>query len=178
MLIKSSSHPIIIHKVREPFGYLSNMSHHVIHHENKEYPTAESLFQALRFNSVKEYAIAEQIAQQSNPMRAKMLAKSHKQVLIDKQYDFYGAIDIMHMQICVARKAEQYPDLMQELLTTEDRPIIEDCSARASLSGLFWGMKLDESFGIWVGENMLGNIWQEQRNILRASSFNYCYFDI
>lgn len=112
-------------------------------------------------------------------MKAKMLAKSHKQVLIDKHYDFYGAIDIMHMQICVSCKAEQYSELMKELISTEDRPIIEDCSARASLSGLFWGMKLDDSLGIWVGENMLGNIWQEQRNILRErESILPFHFDI
>ena len=50
------------------------------------------------------------------------------------------------MKLCLELKVNAYPELLSLLSLTQDRAIIEDCSKRASLSGLFWGMKFDGLF--------------------------------
>lgn len=166
IIIDNNTHPIVIRKVKEPFGWMGNMSSHPIIYQEKEYKTTEHLFQALRFKFIKHEAIAENIRNESNPMKAKMIAKSNYNLLIDNNYLMYShsSPDIVHMKLCLELKLNAYPELMNQLRLTDNLHIIEDCSNRASLSGLFWGMKYDETFNLWIGENILGTLWEDIRS--------------
>lgn len=68
---------ILIRKVAEPGGWLSNMSPHPIVYEGLKWWHAESLFQALRFAPDDEEA-REAVRGPSSPMKAKMIAKRFK----------------------------------------------------------------------------------------------------
>ena len=58
-------------KVKLPFGWLGNMSPHPIIFWDKEWRTAEALFQAGRF--VTDDPIREEIRAEASPMSAKMI---------------------------------------------------------------------------------------------------------
>lgn len=76
---------IVFTKVRLPYGWLGNMSPHSVIHEGIEYPTAEAMFQALRFDSE---TTRRAIASFKSPMAAKMYAKSHRrEMTVDPQSD-------------------------------------------------------------------------------------------
>lgn len=146
-------------KVSLPYGWLSNMSPHPIVYNETKYLTAEALFQSLRFEGFPD--IQKEIEDQKSPMAAKMVAKSNRDILLKKGYQFLGEKDIELMKLCVKLKIEQYPNLANDLLASENVNIIEDCSARPNSSGLFWGAEKTNSG--WNGENMLGKIWMEER---------------
>lgn len=147
---------ILIRKVNEPFGYLGNMSPHPLFYEGYEYSTAEALFQCLRFD---DYEIQTEIWGQTSPMAAKMKAKKHKSLMVVVPQ---SEKDVANMEWTLRLKLEQHPKVLKGLIETGDRPIIEDCSARPSKSGLFWGAKLQD--GEWVGTNRLGNLWMSLRD--------------
>lgn len=146
-------------KVKLPYGWLGNMSPHPIRYEYLDYSTAEALFQVLRF---KDSAIRAAIRSARSPMTAKMVAKAHadKMVVIPR-----SAEDLENMRLVLTMKLAQHADLEEELLKTGDAILIEDCSARSSTSGLFWGMA--RSAEGWKGENQLGKLWMERRAALR-----------
>jgi ribA/ribD-fused uncharacterized protein len=146
-------------KVKEPFGWLGNMSPHPVVYEDKEYRTAEALFQALRF---KDPTIMEAIRLEKSPMSAKMLAKKHKAEMF--LCPMSGA-DVEVMRIVLRLKIEQHPELKEELLATGDETIVEDCTKRDRGSARFWGAVLVD--GEWQGENMLGRLWMNLRRELR-----------
>ncbi len=152
--------PVLIRKVKEPFGWLGNMSPHPIETEHHNFLTSEALFQCLRFDDPE---IIEEIAAQKSPMAAKMKAKKHKgEMIVEPMSDE----DVDNMRLCLRLKLKQNPELKDQLLATGDEPIIEDCSKRPRGSGMFWGMALKG--GEWVGENTLGKLWMELRSQLAA----------
>lgn len=151
-------------KVALPYGWLGNMAPYPIEYENKVYRTTEALFQSLRFNGFPE--IQEEIREQKSPMTAKMVAKKYKHELVN--YELCGEQDIENMKKCVRLKLEQHPKLKNELLETQNIPIIEDCTARPQGSGIIWGAALQN--GKWIGQNILGKIWEDQREELRIEN--------
>jgi predicted NAD-dependent protein-ADP-ribosyltransferase YbiA (DUF1768 family) len=67
------------------------------------------------------------------------------------------------MKMCVKLKLEQHPHLVKELKETGKCKIYEDVSSRGKRgSNLFWGALMEN--GSWVGQNHLGNIWEEIRD--------------
>ena len=153
---------IAFRKVKEPYGWLGNMSPSPITYEGKIYRTAEALFQALRFES-DEYR--EKIRSCTSPMTAKMSAKKHEQhmAIVPRSRE-----DLANMKKVLELKLQQHPQLVSALLATGDAQIVEDCSSRPQGSGTFWGaVKAPEG---WVGENQLGKLWMELREALRTSS--------
>lgn len=147
---------ILFKKVKEKFGWLSNMSPHPV----DDYRTAEAFFQAMRFDNP---AIQEEIKACKSPMAAKMVAKAHAdKMTIEPRSD----IDLHLMRMVVRRKLDQNPELRAELLETGDEHIVEDVSARPNESGLFWGA-VPTADGL-KGENWLGRIWMDLRAELRA----------
>lgn len=153
-------------KVSLPYGWLGNMAPYPVTHNGVEYKTTEALFQALRFEKYPE--VQKAIIEQKSPMAAKMVAKSHRQLLLDDGYEFLGQKDIDYMKLCIELKLEQHPELTKQLLETGNKPIIEDCSSRPNGSGVFWGSAYQNNK--WVGENILGNIWMQYRNTLRNNN--------
>jgi N-glycosidase YbiA len=152
-------------KVKLPYGWLGNMAPYPIVYENKRYKTSEALFQSLRFKDYPE--IQEKIMNENSPMGAKMVAKSHKSLLEKDGYELLGQQDIEYMKICLKEKIKQHPDLVKKLLDTGDSILIEDCSSRSHGSGLFWGSALKND--IWVGQNVLGEMWMSERAELNQS---------
>jgi len=149
---------IAFRKVKEPFGWLGNMSPHPVSYEGKEYRTAEALFQALRFD---DEGIREAIRAEKSPMSAKMLAKKHHEKMVVKPQ---STQDLENMRIVLRLKIEQHPDLKQMLLDTGDELIVEDCTNRDRGSARFWGAVSDiKCDGEWLGYNYLGLLWMKLR---------------
>lgn len=142
-------------KVALPYGWLGNMSPYPIEYMGKTWRTSESLFQALRF---KDEDIIDKINLEKSPMGAKFKAKANKSSMVVKPQ---SEEDISNMRMCIKLKLEQNPRLKELLLETGDSSIIEDCTSRKRGSGLFWGAALLN--GEWIGENILGKIWEDER---------------
>lgn len=144
---------IVFRKVKEPYGWLGNMSPHpVIGPDSKEYRTAEALFQALRFD---DPDICEEIRNQTAPMSAKMVAKKYKDRMVVEPTSHD---DCSNMFAVLMIKTAQNPDIKRQLLELPDNcVIVEDCSARPRGNALFWGAKWDGSN--WIGKNKMGQIW-------------------
>jgi N-glycosidase YbiA len=153
---------ILIRKVAEPFGWLGNMSPFPVIWSEKLYRTTEALFQAMRFE---EQNVIEAIRMAKSPMTAKMVAKRDRNVMVVEPR---SSRDVENMRTVLRLKLEQHPHLKQELIATGDQSILEDCSKRPHGSGLFWGSALQD--GQWVGQNMLGRLWMECRDELRAET--------
>lgn len=95
-------------------------------------------------------------------MAAKMRAHAHgHQIAVAPR----GGQDVANMRAVLALKIAQHPELHALLLSTNDAQIIEDCSKRATESGLFWGAAWRD--GEWQGRNTLGVLWMELRDELR-----------
>jgi predicted NAD-dependent protein-ADP-ribosyltransferase YbiA (DUF1768 family) len=146
----------IIRRVREPFGILGNMSKHRVVWDHVPWRTTEALFQALRF--APGDSIRDAIRAESNPMRAKFVAKAHA---LDMVVEPMSAQDLDNMRAVLRLKLRTHADVATVLQSTAGMRIVEDCTNRQRGSGLFWGAALRE--GEWVGENWLGRLWEELR---------------
>lgn len=142
-------------KVKLPYGWLGCMSPHPIMYESDLYRTGEALFQALRFEDL---GIRFAIRASKSPMTAKMIAKTNaaKRIIIPR-----SDMDLDNMRLVLGMKLDQNRELRQLLHETGNATLIEDCSARPSASGLFWGAVRDP--GGWNGDNWLGRLWMELR---------------
>jgi ribA/ribD-fused uncharacterized protein len=156
----------VIHKVKEEFGWMSNMSNHGIVYAGEQYRSAEALFQSLRFD---EPEIQAEIRAQHNPMSAKITARSYDEWMTTTRC---SDVDLDHMRMVLRLKLEQHPELLEKLLATGAAKIVEDCTNRQHGSGLFWGAarQIDDT---WQGENWLGRLWMELRAelLLQRESF-------
>ncbi len=146
-------------KNNAPYGWLGNMSRHPIHAEGTVWPTAEALFQALRFNHADHARIREEIRAAKSPMTAKMLAKKHRCLMTTSPQ---SEADVENMGRVLKWKVEQHPDLLDQLRQTGRRPIIEDCSRRMRGNALFWGASWSGQER--VGQNKLGVLWMRLRD--------------
>ena len=155
---------VAIRRVRDPFGYLGNMSPHSVsyHGAGGEFATAEALFQALRFP--RDSPMREEIRAARSPMAAKMIAK--KDVALMHVVP-RSAQDLENMRFVLSLKVVRHGAVKNGLLSTGDRHIVEDCTARQTESGLYWGAALRDRE--WFGLNTLGSLWMEVRARLRAA---------
>lgn len=142
-------------KVKLPFGWLGNMAPYPVMYENKRWNTTEALFQALRYADPE---IRELIRKEPSPMGAKMKAKKHRELMVVEPM---SEQDLENMKLCVRLKVEQHPRLKRWLLDTGDQQIIEDIGIRKGARHLFWGARREGEE--WVGNNMMGKIWMEER---------------
>lgn len=160
-------------KVDGPYGWLGNMSPHIVRYQDQWYKTAEALFQSMRYVGHPEVQLA--IREAKSPMTAKMIAKKHKGLIAGKETTAeQEANDLARMRECLLLKLKAHPDLKRRLLGTKDDQIIEDCSKRPRGSGLFWGMAKTEKKlpdgrieTTWDGRNELGKLWMQIRDELR-----------
>ena len=132
---------VIIRGVKEDNGWLGNMSPHKIIYEKACWLTAEALFQALRFpmDAVNDEGenIREIIRAQKSPMTAKLKAKKYKD---KRNITPMEDEDLKNMRMVLRLKLKwNCNPLERALLATGDRFIVEDCSKRPTVSGLFWG---------------------------------------
>jgi len=145
-------------KVKLPYGWLGNMSPHPINMGMVEWRSSEALFQAMRFN---DEEIREKIRLEKSPFSAKLVAKANrdKMAIVPCSTE-----DVANMKTCLQLKLACNPDLRTALKSTGNAILFEDVTARGSRgSNLFWGaMVIDDSL---VGENVLGKIWMEIRDL-------------
>jgi N-glycosidase YbiA len=144
---------VVIRKVREPYGWLGNMSPHPV----GLWRTAEHAFQAQRFADTSD--VRKLIMAATSPMAAKMIAKARAGEMVVQPR---SEQDVALMHKILDLKLEQHPLLREALRATGSRRIVEDCTARASVSGLFWGAAR-QADGTWRGTNTLGTLWMELR---------------
>ena len=159
---------VIFRTVDEEYGWLGNMSAHHVQHEGKWWNTAETLFQALRFpmSAVNDEGenIREIIHAQTSPMAAKMKSKRY---MDNRNITPMGDEDLDNMRMVLRLKFEKHNNPIDtDLLATGDRLIVEDCSNRPNVAGLFWGAKRLPD-GTWKGTNMLGQLLMELRTEIR-----------
>jgi ribA/ribD-fused uncharacterized protein len=161
-------------KVDLPYGWLGNMSPHIVRYRGLLYRTTEALFQAMRYEGFPD--VQQEIRDARSPMTAKMIAKKHKALIAGRETTAEReAMDLARMRECLLLKLEGHPDLKRHLLATRMATIIEDCSSRRGGSGLFWGMAKrelrheDGSVAVkWEGRNELGKLWMAIREELKT----------
>lgn len=156
---------LVIRKVVEPGGWLSNMSPHPVEFQGLKWWHAEALFQALRFAADDKEA-REAVREPRSPMAAKMIAKRYKarQVVVPLSEE-----DVANMKLCIRLKLKSHSDLVRRLQASGDALLVEDCSSRGRrANNLFWGaVRVPDSVArpgyVWEGQNMLGRLWMEER---------------
>ena len=135
-------------------GWLGNMSRYKVMHEDREYETAEHLFQCMRFDSP---AIIAQIRKENNPYKAKLIAKANAQYMVVEQL---SEQDIANMRTVLFRKLNSNKDILEPLaIELHGKYIVEDVSKRLGGSSLFWGATLVSNY--WCGANVLGHLWMD-----------------
>jgi len=147
-------------KTNERFGGLSNMAAGFpLTVEGVRVRTSEALYQACRFPhrpDVQAIIIAER-----SPMTAKMRGKPyHHNTRPD-----WNEVRVNIMRWCLRVKlAQNFDTFSKLLLTTGEMPIVEKKVRRTD----FWGAKVTED-GTLVGQNVLGRLLMELREILKSS---------
>jgi len=169
-IFPAAADQILIRKVAEPGGWLSNMSPHPIVYEGLQWWHAEALFQALRL-APDDIEAREAVRAPRSPMMAKMIAKRFKErQVIEPLSD----ADVENMGMCLALKLDAFGNLRRQLIESGERLLVEDCSARGRrVNNLFWGAvrvpDANEPLGYaWEGRNMLGRLWMEETAMLQV----------
>jgi ribA/ribD-fused uncharacterized protein len=157
---------IKITKIALPFGWMGNMAPQELKYADQSFFTSEALFQWLRFESFED--IRKEIALVASPMAAKMIARKNRALLGRGEMWDEAESDIELMRVCLRGKLAQHPYLAALLVGSDERVIVEDCTARPRESAAFWGAIRER--GYWRGRNVLGNLWMELRAELREKS--------
>ncbi len=71
--------------VKGDYGWLGNMSPHIVKYNDEWYRTAEALFQCMRYEGFP--LVQGEIKVAKSPMTAKMVAKRHRALIADKTID-------------------------------------------------------------------------------------------
>lgn len=145
----------VIKRVRDEWGWMSNMSPCVLLYGGICYYSSEALFQALRFTAE---ADRRWIAAIRNPYDAKMAAR---RILSRAAIEPRSERDVSNMRLVVEAKINQHPALAERLRETGDRLIVEDGGKR---NDRFWGAMWTGSS--WEGRNELGKAWMSERDQL------------
>lgn len=150
----------VFYKTKEALGGLSNMAAGFPLQVNElEIRTSEALYQALRFPQ--QPAIQQEIIDQASPMAAKMVSKKHRPLT---RAD-WPEVRVKIMRWCLRVKLLQHWEAFGALLlSTGERPIVE-----RSRRDRFWGAVLDEEEQILEGENVLGRLLMELRQIYKTT---------
>lgn len=167
---------IAFNKTKEDYGWMSNMSAHRVRYKDEWFPTAEHLFQFMRYEGMTpvllnnksdavewldDARIKKEILETTNPLFAKKIAQKYR-----KLWTTTKEHDLEVMSKVVRWKLAYHSEYIRMLLATGEQLIIEDASDRESGSGKFWGAALRED-GTWDGENNLGRIWMIVREDLK-----------
>jgi predicted NAD-dependent protein-ADP-ribosyltransferase YbiA (DUF1768 family) len=84
---------------------------------------------------------------------------------LDFHVDIGDERDLERMRLCLKLKMSQHSHLVNELLQTQDKLIIEDSSNQKSKTRRIWGATYED--GVWEGRNEMGRLWMELRTQLR-----------
>lgn len=133
------------------YSFLSNFHPCTIHDGLDLYPTAEHAYQSAKTNSRKE---KERIKSAPTPGKAKKLGRGVTLIF------GWDKIKVDMMWFVLSRKFDRLtnPDLVDKLLQTGNRELIED----NNWGDTFWGVSNGE------GENHLGKLLMKVRQKLRG----------
>lgn len=144
----------------QDFYVLSNFSSFAIHWSGSRFDTSEALYHWLKFASGvlmfagQSAAVAEAIRTANSAHNAFKIAQEHKSL---RRPD-WDEVKVVLMKRILHEKARQHEYVRRKLLATGDRELVEN-SWRDDYWG--WGPNKD-------GQNMLGKLWMEVRDELRA----------
>ena len=130
---------------------LDNFSPHSIVYNGQKYPTAEHLYQALKFDNPK---IVAEIIDANSPLQAKIIASKYKQQRINN----WSETKVQTMKKVLNLKLYQHPEIQDYLKSTNESELIEN-----NPEDDFWGI------GDGNGQNMIGKIWME----IKSKNFNF-----
>ncbi|KAJ7024030.1 hypothetical protein C8F04DRAFT_969483 [Mycena alexandri] len=136
------------------YNNFMNRSPHPIVYNNKEYPTAEHLFQAFKYMENRP-DIAE---------RLRTISKSackvfhHSMTQLQHQHPDWNRLRTAKMEVVQWHKFTQHPELTEQLLATGDH----DAELYFTRNE-FWGVGMDHQ-----GKNEIGKALERVRNSLRA----------
>lgn len=153
---------VVVYKTKDDFGGLSNMAAgYPLQINGIRILTTEALYQACRFPHMPE--IQREIIGQHSPMIAKMKSKPYRN---DSRPD-WDDVRYKIMRWCLRVKlAQNYEEFGRLLLSTRDRPIVEQ-----SRKDDYWGARLaDEPSDTLVGQNVLGRLLMELREKLKKDA--------
>lgn len=146
-----SSEPIRFYHSDQPWGWLSNFSHHAVCIQDRVWPSVEHYYQSQKFIGTPH---EEEIRLAETPTKAKLRAteygKNHRRAdweLVKEQ--------IMLEGLCA--KFRQHPDLGSRLVRTADRTLIEHTALDS-----YWG-----DGGDGTGMNRLGVLLMQVRSGLQ-----------
>jgi ribA/ribD-fused uncharacterized protein len=145
----------------QDFYVLSNFSSFTVYWCGQRFDTSEALYHWLKFASGlgmfdgHRAAVAESIRTARSAHEAFKVAQEHK----DMRRDDWDDVKVSLMKRILHEKARQHEYVLRKLLATGDRELVEN-SWRDDFWG--WGPNRD-------GQNMLGKLWMEVREELRAT---------
>ena len=148
-------------KNKDVNGYMSNMYPSEILYNNLIWPSAEHLFQALRYNDIRIQGL---IRREKSPMRVKAVAKMYSDQRVIRPL---SNLDVRLMETVVWLKFEQNKE-MSDLLVNSGygtHYIYENVEKRIGdfkSSALFWGAFLKNDAYL-IGMNILGIILMRYR---------------
>lgn len=145
--------PIYFYHKDAPYYEFTNFYSHPIRFNGFTYPTAEHLFQAMKFMSTKP-ALSERIRRLPTPREALELATRHRH---EQRADWFQ-VNTQAMDAVLASKFGHGSQLASILLETGQREIYEDSPVDS-----FWGIGKDRQ-----GRNELGKALMRRRAQLRS----------
>ena len=146
---------IKFYKINEPFGCFSNFSKFPIDVNGNLWRTSEHFFQAQKSLDM-DYRMAV-----LNTKTAHDVVKLGRGDSLNKRQDWYEIRDNV-MRFIVWKKIQQHPTILEILMSTDNKTIIE----RADYDD-YWGDGMDGK-----GENMLGKILMEIRDEIRTNGLS------
>ena len=156
---KGRAMPVRFFHPKGPNGWLSNFSPHAVDLDGQVWPTAEHLYQALKFPHDAERR--QRIRDAKSPGLAKRIAHEREaQPSVD-----WDSRKVDAMRQVLRLKFAQHPDLAEKLLNTADRRLVEHRTRDA-----FWGDGGDDS-----GQNWLGQLLMEMRKELQTGASTGVY---
>lgn len=136
--------------LQSEYGVLSNFAGTPLTLNYQVWPTAEHLFQALKFTGdADDYEYHEKIRCVNSPRNAAKLGKSTK-LLIRSDWD---KVKVKGMLRVIRLKAAQHESVVTCLKSTGDALLVEK-----SPTDYYWGCGAKET-----GLNMLGKLWMQVR---------------
>lgn len=150
-------------KTNEEFGGLSNMApNYHIYINDIKILTSEALYQSCRFPNNPE--IQQKIFEQFSPMYAKNISRDNT-ILTRTDWEL---IKIMAMRWAIRAKLACNFEIFSKLLfETKSYPIVE-----ISRKDSFWGGIYYSKTKTIQGQNILGRLLMETREIIKNSSFD------
>ncbi|MFE1746418.1 NADAR family protein [Coleofasciculus sp. H7-2] len=144
---------IYFYKVDDPYGCFSNFSPHGIHLLGQDWMTVEHYYQAQKFVGTEDEALIRAIAGAKTPMEAATLGRDRTRHIRQD----WEQVKTQIMREAVLTKFLTHLEIQSILLSTGDRPIVED-----SPTDYYWGCGVEKT-----GQNHLGKILMSVRQEIR-----------